>query len=153
MVINIGTRVATVNSDFSTSRIAALIESKMLQYTTLSSELHHCTSSDLETQIVLLSDVLVCLSIHCEDQKQHSNPDILIKSFNNMLKTCVETAFEYLQAYTRGAGVKNKFCYSLHPCECAGYTMFLLACFLWLTFSKLKSIFLNSIRSKQYRNA
>ena len=36
MMVNIGARIATVNIVFSTWRNAALIESKMLQYTTIS---------------------------------------------------------------------------------------------------------------------
>ena len=44
-MVNNGTRVATVNIVLSTSRNAALIDRKMLQYTTLSTKLHHCTLS------------------------------------------------------------------------------------------------------------
>ena len=116
-----------VNIAFSTSRNAALIDRKMLQYTTLSIKLHHCTLSELKTQVFTLSDVLACLSILCADQKQHSNPDFLTKSVNNTLQTCVDTANEYLQVYNTGAGVKNHLFCSLHQCKCAGYTMFLLA--------------------------
>ena len=42
---NIGTRVAPVNIAFSSSRTAVLNERKVLQYTTLSMRLHHCTLS------------------------------------------------------------------------------------------------------------
>ena len=42
MMVNIGTRVANVNIVFSTSRKAAKIEFKVLQYTTLSIKLYHC---------------------------------------------------------------------------------------------------------------
>ena len=47
-MVNIGTRVAPVNIAFSSSRNAALFERKMLQYTTLSIKLHHCTLSEIE---------------------------------------------------------------------------------------------------------
>ena len=76
MMINIGTRVATVNIVFSTSRNAALIENKMLQYTTLSLTFHHCTLSELKTQVCTLSNVLACSSINCADQKQHPKPGL-----------------------------------------------------------------------------
>ena len=46
-MVNMGTRVAPVNIAFSSSRNAALIERKMLQYTTLSIKLHHCTLSEI----------------------------------------------------------------------------------------------------------
>ena len=63
-MVYIGTRVATVNIAFSSSVNAALIERKMLQYTTLSIKLHHCTLSEIETQVFTSSDHVVCLSIH-----------------------------------------------------------------------------------------
>ena len=63
-----GTRVAAVKIVFSTSRIAALIESKMLQYEALSTNFHHCTSCEPETHVFTKSTVLACLSKHCEDQ-------------------------------------------------------------------------------------
>jgi len=63
-MVNIGTRVATVNIAFSSSRNAVLIERKMLQYTKLSIKLHLCTLSELNTQVFTLSDVLGCLSMH-----------------------------------------------------------------------------------------
>ena len=68
-MVNIGTRVAPVNIAFSSSRNATLIERKMLQCITLSIKLHHCTLSELKTQVFTLSDVLACVSIHCADQK------------------------------------------------------------------------------------
>ena len=64
MVVNIGTRVAPVNIAFSSSKNAALIERKMLQYTTLSIKYHHCTLSKIKTQIFKLSDVLDCVSVY-----------------------------------------------------------------------------------------
>ena len=84
------TAVATVNLAFSSSKNAALIERKMLQYTTLSEKLHHCTLSEVETQVFTLSDVLACVSIHCTDQKQHSNRDFLTKSIENTLQNTLQ---------------------------------------------------------------
>ena len=127
MIVNIGTRVATVYIAFSSSRNAALIERKMLQCATLSIKLHHCTLSEIKTQVFTLSNVLACLSIHCADKKQQSNPEFLAKFLNNMLQTCVDIANEYLQVHNTGVGVKNHpFC-SLHHCKCARYTMLLFA--------------------------
>ena len=40
-MVNIRTRVATLKIVFCTSKNAALLESKMLQYTTLSTKFHH----------------------------------------------------------------------------------------------------------------
>ena len=96
-----------MNIAFSSSKRAALIERKVLQYTTLSKTLHNRTLSEIKTQVLLLSDVLDCVSIHCADQKQHSNPDFLTKSIDNTLPTCVDIANEYLQAYNTRAGVKS----------------------------------------------
>ena len=107
MIVNIGTRDAPVNNAFSSSRNAALIERKMLQNTTLSKKFYHCTLSEIKTQVFTLSDVLALVSIHCADQKQHSNQDSLTKSIDNTLQKCVDVANEYLQAYNRGAGVKS----------------------------------------------
>ena len=45
-MVNIATIVAAVNIAFSSSRNAALIERKVLQYTTLSKRLHHRTLSE-----------------------------------------------------------------------------------------------------------
>ena len=97
-MVNIGTRVAPVNIAFSSSRNAALIERKILQYTTLSIKLHHCTLSEIKTQIFTMSDVLACVTLHCSDLRQQSIPDFLTKSFDNTLQTCVDIANEYLQA-------------------------------------------------------
>ena len=47
-MVNIGTRVVPVNIAFSSSKNAASNERKMLQYTTLSMKLHHCTLSELK---------------------------------------------------------------------------------------------------------
>ena len=130
MMVNIATLVAAVNIAFSSSRNAALIERKVLQYTTLSKRLHHRTLrtlSEIKTQVFTLPDVLDCVSIHCADQKHYSNPDFLTKSIDNTLPTCVDIANEYLQAYNTGGGVKNHVFRSLHQCTCAGYTVFLFA--------------------------
>ena len=58
MIVNIGTGVAPVNIALSSSRSAALIERKMLQSTTLSIKLHHCTLGEIKTQVFALSDIL-----------------------------------------------------------------------------------------------
>ena len=124
MIVNIGTGVASVNLAFSSSRSAALIERKMLQNTTLTIKLHHCTLSETKTQVFTLSDVLACVSIHCADHKQHSNRDFLTKSFKNTLQTCVDITNEYLHAYN--TGVKSHVFCSLHQCKCARYTIVLI---------------------------
>ena len=101
MMLNIGTTVATVNIAFSTSRNAALIEPRMLQYTTLSTKLPQCILSDIKHEIFTKSEVPACLSIHCADQEQHSNHsnlDFLTKSDNVTLQTCINIAFENLLA-------------------------------------------------------
>ena len=107
-MVNIGTRVEPVSIAFSSSRNAVLLECKMLQYTTLSKKLHHCTLSEIKkTQIFTMSDVLACVSAHCADQRQHSISDFLTKSIDNTLQTCVDIANECLQAYNIGGCVKN----------------------------------------------
>ena len=50
-MVNIGIRDAPVNIDFFSSRNAALIERKKLQYTTLSIKFHPFTSSETKTQV------------------------------------------------------------------------------------------------------
>ena len=72
MMANNGTKIAPVNIAFSCSRNAALIERKTLHYTTLSKKLHHCTLSEIKTQIFTMSDVLACVSVHCADQRKHT---------------------------------------------------------------------------------
>ena len=96
MTVDIGTTVAPVNIEFSSSKIAALIERKFLQYTTLSTKLHHCRLSEIKTPVFTLSDNLGCVSIHWVDQKQHSNLDFLTKSDKFTLQTRVDIANEYL---------------------------------------------------------
>ena len=125
-MVNIVTRVAPVNIAFSSSRNAALIERKMLHYTTLSMRLHHCTLSEIKTQSFTMSDVLACVSLHCADQRQHSIPDFLTKSIDITLQTCVDIANEYLQAYNIGGCVKNHLFWSLHEFKRAVYRRFLL---------------------------
>ena len=128
MIVSMPTAVATVNIAFSSSRNAALIERKMLQYTTLSMKLYHCTLSDLKSQLFTLSDVLACFSKHCADQKQHSNPDLFKKkSVINTLQRCVDIANENMQAYNIGAGVKKHLLCRLNQRKCAGYTLLLFA--------------------------
>ena len=73
--------------------------------------------SELKTQIFTLSDVHACDSVHCSDQRQHSIPDFLAKSIDNMQQTCVDVANEYLPAYNTGADVKNHLFGSLHQCK------------------------------------
>ena len=114
MIVNMRTAVATVNIAFCSSKNAALIERKMLQYTTLSIKLHHCTLSEIKNQVFTLSDVLACVSIHCTDEKQHSNGDFLTKFIKNTLQTCVDIANEYVHAYN--TGVKSHVFCRLHQC-------------------------------------
>ena len=138
MIVNIGTRVAPVKIAFCSSKISALIERKLLQYTTLSIKLHHCTLSEIKPQTFTMSDVLACVSVHCADQRQHSIPDFLTKSFDNTLQTCVGIANEYLQAYNVGVCLKNYLFWSLHEFKCAVYTRFLLTIVLSNYFLELK---------------
>ena len=97
-MVNIGTRVAPLNIAFSSSKNAALTERKMLQYTTLSIKLHHCTFSEIKTPVFTLLVVLACVSIHWVDQTQHSNLEFLTESVDDTLQTRVDIANEYLQA-------------------------------------------------------
>ena len=71
MIVNFGTRVASENIAFSSSRNSALIERKMLQNTTLSIKFYHCTLSKVKIQVFTLSDVLALVSVRCADQRQH----------------------------------------------------------------------------------
>ena len=63
MMVNIGTRVATVNIVFSTSRNAAVIERKLLQYTMLSNKLQRCTLNELKTHTFYIVKGL-CLNLN-----------------------------------------------------------------------------------------
>ena len=125
MMVNMRTAFPTVNIAFSSSRSAALIERKMLQNTTLSIKFYHRTLSEVKIQVCTLSDVLALVSIHCADQKQHSNRDFLTKSIKNTLQLCLDTTNEYLQAYKTSVGVKIMVFFSLHHCKCTGFTMIL----------------------------
>ena len=126
MIVNIGTRVAPVNIAFSSLRNAALIEHEKLQYTTSSIKLHHCTLSEIKTQIFTMSDVFACVSVHCADQRQHSIPDFLTKSVDNTLQTRVDIPNKYLQVYNIGVCVKNHLFWSLPDFKRAVHTTFLL---------------------------
>ena len=143
----------TVNIAFSSSRNEALIEGKRLQYTTLSTKVNHCTLSKLKTQVFTSSDVHACVSIHCTDRKQHSNPNFLTKSIDNTLQTCVDIANVYLQAYNIGGCVKNYLfgvCMNLNVQFIQGFCEKLYSSTNLLS---LNSVFLNNIRSKQYKGA
>ena len=120
MIVNIGARDAPVNIAFSSSRNAALIERKMLQYITLSIKWQlytHYTLNEIKTQVFTMSDVLACVSVHCADQRQDSIPDFLAKSIDITQQTFVDAANEYLQAYNTGADVKSCLFCSLHKCK------------------------------------
>ena len=80
MIVKMRTAVATVDIAFSSSRNAALNERKLLQYTTLSMKLHHYTLSELKTQFFSLSDVLACLTIHCEIRNNFQTRTFLKKN-------------------------------------------------------------------------
>ena len=54
MTVNIGTRVVPVNIAFSSSRNAAVIERKVLKYTTLSIKLHHFTLSEKNPSLYIV---------------------------------------------------------------------------------------------------
>ena len=136
-MVNIGTRVAPVNIAFSSSRNAVLIERKMLQYTTLSIKLHHCTLNEIKLHYFTMSHVLSCASVHCADQRQQSIPDFL-KKIDNTLQTWIDIAKEYLQEYNMGGRVKNHLFWSLHELKRAVYTSFLLTNVLSNYFLELK---------------
>ena len=116
-MVNMRTAVATVNIAFSSSKISALIERKLLQYTTLIIKYHHFTLSEIKTQLFTKSDVLACDSVHCADQRQHSILDFSTKSIDNTQQTCVDVAKEYLQAYNTGTYVKVYLFCGLHQCK------------------------------------
>ena len=112
---------------FSSSRNAALIERKMLQYTTLSVKYHHCTLIEMTTEFFTMSD------------RNNFQSCTLSKYIEITLQTCVDVANENLQAYNTGADVKNHVFCSLHQCKCAGNTMFLFS--LTKIFGKKINIF------------
>ena len=98
MMVNIGTKVATVNIVFSTSRNATLIEQEALHYTILSTKLQQCTLSELKIPAFTISNVLACLSEPCADREQHQKSDFSKQSANIKLQKCINIAIEYLQA-------------------------------------------------------
>ena len=62
-MVNMGTRVAALNFAFSSSKNAALIERKMLQNTTLSINLHHCTLSEIKNlSFFIIGRPCLCLN-------------------------------------------------------------------------------------------
>ena len=67
-MVNTAKVVAPVNIDFSNSRNAALIERKVLQYTTLPRRLHQRTMGEIKTQVFTLPDVLDFASVPFTDQ-------------------------------------------------------------------------------------
>ena len=80
MMLNIATLVAPVNNAFSSSRNAALIERKVLHYTTISKRLLHRTLSEIKTQALTFSDVPDCVSIPCADPTT-LKPGLFIKIY------------------------------------------------------------------------
>ena len=88
-----------------------LSEPKMLQCTTLSIKLHHCTLSKLKTQIV--RDFRTSLNA-LRGQKSALKLYISTETYSNTLQTCINIAFEYLQAWSIHANVLNRHCCSPH---------------------------------------
>ena len=80
-MVNIATIVAPGNIVFSSSRNAALIERKLLQYTKLSKRLHHRTLSEIKSQAFTLSEIPNCNSIPCVDQTT-LKPGLFIKVYH-----------------------------------------------------------------------
>ena len=76
-MVNMGTRLAVVKNVFSTPRNAALIENKMLQYTTFSTNFNHRAMCEPKSHVFTLSNFLVCLSIQRAEQQQFSNQDFV----------------------------------------------------------------------------
>ena len=126
MMVNIGTRIAPVNIAFSSSRNAALNECKVLQYTTITIKLHHCTLSVIKSSILPCRTSLL-VSQYIAWIRNNTRTHFLTKSINYTLQTCVDLANEYLQTYNTGAGVQNRVFCSLHQCKCAVDTMLLFA--------------------------
>ena len=62
-MVNIRARVALVNIAFSSSKNAALIERKMLQYTIFSIKLHHCELSEIQNHcFYIVGHPCLCLN-------------------------------------------------------------------------------------------
>ena len=125
MMVNIGTRVPMVYIAFFSSRNAALIEQKVLQYTTLSIKLHHFTLSALKTQGFY---IIRCPSLSPKTLRGSETtvkPELFIKKTVNITsQACVDIANEYLQSYNRGAGVKSYVLCSPQQCKCADIQCF-----------------------------
>ena len=84
-MVNIGTRVAPVNIAFFSSKNAALIERKMLQYTSLSVKYHHCTFSEIKNpNFNNVKRPCLCLST-LRGSETTLKPGLFNKSFNNTL--------------------------------------------------------------------
>ena len=62
MMVNVGTRVAPGNIAFSRSRKAALIQRKLLQFTTLSIKYHQHTLSEIHLNIYKVRRACMCLN-------------------------------------------------------------------------------------------
>ena len=127
---------------FFISRNTALIENDLLRFTSIPLKLHNYTLSWIKILVFTLSNVVSGLSIHCADQNQHSNTDILIKSHSNTLKTYANKAFEYLQAYNISGGVtKFSMLYSESMKMWRIYKVFSNVGTLYLTFWTLNQWF------------
>ena len=93
MRVNIRTRVASVNIAFSSSRNAAFIGRKMLQYTTLFTKLYHCTLSEKNPSSYIVRRPCWCLNTLCGSETT-LKPDFSTKSIVDTLQTCVAIANE-----------------------------------------------------------
>ena len=74
MMANTRTRVATVDTAFSSSKNVALIECKMLQCTTFSIKTPPMYIQRNKNSSFSLSDIIACLSILWVDQKKTLKP-------------------------------------------------------------------------------
>ena len=132
MTVNIGSRVAPVNIAFSSSRNAVLIERKVLQYTTLSIKLHHFTLSEKNnTQIRTFYWNLILLRFK--------------RVLTYQMSTCRRTIQAQSWKFMFFVVCINKIMKVIH--------CFSLHLFSLTNFFEIKSIFLQSIRSKQYPQA
>ena len=106
MMVN---RHAPVNIAFSGSRNAALIERKLLQYTSLSMKYNHCTMSEIKNRkFHNVRRPCLCLST-LRGSETTLKPGFLTKSVFSTMQTCVDVANEHLPAYNTGAGAKINF--------------------------------------------
>ena len=94
MTVNIGTSVATVKIVFSTSRTAALIQNLKVAV----HNFYHRTIVRSRSPSFYIIKRPPCLSIHCADQQQLSNPDLIIYTDSITLQISVNLANEYMQA-------------------------------------------------------